>query len=73
VKWRVLALLKVGSEERPENLDALLSRGFNLLWHLSNAFSASMLEENKILNLLNPFAVPKGTVVPIIGKYYRST
>jgi len=50
----VVALLKGGSEGRHTNLvcsvlfceskNALLSKRFNLLWHLSNALSASALE-----------------------------
>jgi len=36
-------------------MNVLLSKGLYLLWHLSNAFSTSMLEESSILYLLDSF------------------
>jgi len=54
-------------------MDTLVSKGFNLHWHLSNAFSASVLEASSILYLLDPFFSPKERVAPITGKYCRFT
>jgi len=51
---KIVALLKGGSKGRPTNL---ISKDFNLLWHLSNAFSASVLKASKMLNLLDPFTL----------------